>query len=63
MESVLGKPNEDASLARAELNSSSSLREQTGADPEICNDKGINAGRFPGSLLMPFPSHLAPYLW
>lgn len=54
---------EDASLAGAELSSSSSPSMQTGADPDVCNDQGINAGRFPGSLLRPFPSHLIPYLW
>ena len=57
------KVYEDASLAGAELTSSSYPSVRTGADPEVCNDKGINAGRSPGSRLRSFPSHLAPYLW
>lgn len=57
------KACEDASLAGAELTSSSFPSVQTGADPEVRKDKGINTGRFLRSLLRPFPSHLAPYLW
>lgn len=57
------KVYEDAALAGAELTSSSYPSAQTGADPEVRNDQGINAGRSPGSCLRCFPSHLAPYLW
>lgn len=56
------KVYEDTSLAGAELTSSSYPSARTGADPEVRNDKGINAGRSPGSRLRSFPSHLAPYL-